>query len=108
MTRISAATSCRNSVVALALLGLACAHPSPGPRWTPLGPSCAADAPAVELPAAQRDSLGGPGPEARATSDDRWAAAARELPRGFAGGVLGGGPVGFFGGTTPRHAAPPP
>src|SRR2546422_2078614 len=102
MTRISAATSCRNSVVALALLGLACAHPSPGPRWTPLAPSCAADAPAVELPAAPRDSLGGAGPQARATSDDRRAAAPRELPRGFAGERLEGGPVVFFVGTTPR------
>src|SRR2546422_1950209 len=101
MTRISAATSCRNSVVALALLGLACAHPSPGPRWTPLGPSCAADAPAVELPAAQRDSLGGPVPQSRATSDDRRAPARRELPAGFAGGMLEGGLLLFFVGTAP-------
>src|SRR3989449_203479 len=105
MTRISAATSCRNSVVALALLGLACAHPSPGPRWTPLAPSCAADAPAVELPAAQRDSLGGPVPESRATSDDRWAAAAREVPGGFAGKMLEGGLVVFLVDTTQRDAA---
>jgi len=105
MTRISAATSCSNSVVALALLGLACAHPSPGPRGTPLGRSCPADAPAVELPAAQRDSLGGPVPESRATSDDRWAEAARELPGGFAGTMLEGDLVVFLVDTTQRDAA---
>src|SRR5438105_8488100 len=105
MTRICAATSCRNSVVALALLGLACAHPSPGPRWAPLGRSCPADAPAVELPAAQRDSLGGPVPESRATIDDRWAEAARELPGGFAGKMLEGGLVVFLVDTTQRDAA---
>ena len=105
MTRICAATSCRNSVVALALLGLACAHPSPGPRWAPLGRSCPADAPAVELPAAQRDSLGGLVPESRATSDDRWAEAARELPGGFAGKILEGGLVVFLVDTTQRDAA---
>src|SRR2546430_3157892 len=105
MTRISAATSCRNSVVALALLGLACAHRSPGPRWARLGRSCRADAPAVELPAAQRDSLGGLVPESRATSDDRWAEAARELPGGFAGKILEGGLVVFLVDTTQRDAA---
>ena len=49
----------------------------------------------MELPAAQRDSLGGPVPESRATSDDRWAEAARELPGGFAGKILEGGLVVF-------------
>src|SRR2546421_11042408 len=102
MTRICGATSCRNSVVALALLGLACAHPSPGPRWTPLGRSCPADAPAVELPAAQRDSLGGLGPQAPATSDDPLAGAARGLAGGFPGQNLQGGLGVFLVGTDQR------
>src|SRR2546430_9870242 len=105
MTRICGATSCRNSVVALALLGLACAHPSPGPRWTPLGRSCPADAPAVELPPAQRDSLGGLGPQSPAPSDDPRAEAAPELPRGFAGQILQGGPLVFPVGN--RNSTPP-
>src|SRR2546426_4015100 len=99
MTRICGATSCRNSVVALALLGLACAHPSPGPRWTPLGRSCPADAPAVELPPPPRDSLGGLVPQAPATSDDPRAQAAPGLPRGFAGENLQGGLLAVLGGT---------
>ena len=104
MTRTSAATSCRNHVVACALLGLACAHPSPDARWTPLGRSCPADAPVIELPAALRDSV-------RAlwrgyeTDDDRWAEAAREVPGGFAGKMLEGGLVVFLVDTMQREAA---
>src|SRR5947208_10080755 len=105
MTRTSAATSCRNPVVAVALLGVACAHPSEAPRWARLGSSCPADAPAVALPAALRDSLGGPVPESRARIDDRWAEAARELPGGFAGKMLAGGLVVFLVDTTQRDAA---
>jgi len=86
-------------------LGVACAHPSEAPRWARLGSSCPADAPAVELPAALRDSLGGPVPESRATIDDRWAEAARELPGGFAGKMLEGGLVVFLVDTTQRDAA---
>ncbi len=63
------------------------------------------DAPAIELPAALRESLGGPVPEPRATIDDRWAEAARELPGGFAGKVLEGGLVVFLVDTTQRDAA---
>src|SRR2546427_11791283 len=96
MTRICGATSCRNSVVALALLGLACAHPSPGPRWTPLGRSCPADAPAVELPPPPRGSLRGRGPPARAPRDDRWGQGRRGLPARLAGRDLEGGLVGVL------------
>jgi len=105
MTRTCGGTSCRNSVVAFALLETACALTTPGPRWTPLGQSCPVDAPAVELPAAQRDSLGGPVPEAQATINDRWAATARELPGGFAGKMLEGGLVVFLVDTTQRDPA---
>src|SRR5256885_15978454 len=101
MTRISAATSCRNSVVALALLGLACAHPSPGPRWTPLAPSCAADAPAVGLPPPPRDPLRGAGPPAPAPSGGRRGGGARGVARGFWGGGVRGGPGRFFLGARP-------
>src|SRR5437870_2595617 len=105
MTRISAATSCRNSVVSLALLGLACAHPSPDPRWTSLGRSCPADAPVVDVPAAALDSLGLSIPAPAVTPDDRWAALAREVPGGFAGTMLEGGLVVFLVDTTQRDAA---
>src|SRR5947208_477356 len=105
MTRISAATSCRNSVVSLALLGLACAHPSPDPRWTSLGRSCPADAPVVDVPAAALDSLGLSIPAPAVTPDDRWAALAREVPGGFAGMMLEGGLVVFLVDTTQRDAA---
>src|SRR2546428_13207968 len=105
MTRICVATSYRNPLVVLALLGVACAPPSEAPRWPRLGSSCPADARGVELPAARRDSLGGLVPESRATSDDRWAEAARELPGGFAGKILEGGLVVFLVDTTQRDAA---
>jgi len=98
-------TVARLGAVAAVILASACAHPSDGPRWARTGQSCPEDAPAVELPAALRDSLGGPVPESRATSDDRWAAAARELPGGFAGEMLEGGLVVFLVDTTQRDAA---
>src|SRR3989442_4761002 len=104
MTRICVATSYRNPLVVLALLGVACAHPSEAPRWARLGSACPAHAPAVELPAALRDSLRGAGTESRATIHDRWAEAARELPGGIAGELLAGGLVVFLVDTDPRDA----
>src|SRR5438552_14787759 len=104
MTRTSAATSCRNPVVAVALLGVACAHPSEAPRWARLGQSCPADAPAVEVPVTLRDSVRGLGASFR-DDDDRWADLAREVPGGFAGMMLEGGLVVFLVDTTQRDAA---
>src|SRR5438876_8816543 len=101
MTRTSAATSCRNPVVAVALLGVACAHPSEAPRWARLGQSCPADAPVVEVPVTLRDSVRGLWASFR-DDDDRWADLAREVPGGFAGMMLEGGLVVFLVG--PRHA----
>jgi hypothetical protein len=86
------------------VLALGCAHPSEAPRWAHGGQSCPADAPVVELPAAQRDSLE-PVPASRATINDQWAQAARELPGGFAGKMLEGGLVVFLVDTTQRDAA---
>ena len=103
MTRICGAISCRNSVVALALLGLGCAHPSPGPRWARLDRSCPADPPAIEVPAALRDSVRRLWADFR-TDDDRWADLAR-VPGGFAGMMLEGGLVVFLVDTTQRDAA---
>src|SRR2546429_1392834 len=104
MTRTSAATSCRNPVVAVALLGVACAHPSEAPRWARLGQSCPADAPAVEVPVTLRDSVRGLWASFR-DDDDRWADLAREVPGGFAGMMLEGGLVVFLVDTTQRDAA---
>jgi hypothetical protein len=49
-----------------------------------------------------RDSLERSAPASRATIDDRWAEAARELPGGFAGMILEGGLVVFLVDTTQR------
>src|SRR5438477_7218065 len=104
MTRTSAATSCRNPVVAVALLGVACAHPSEAPRWARLGQSCPADAPVLEVPVTLRDSVRGLWASFR-DDDDRWADLAREVPGGFAGMMLEGGLVVFLVDTTQRDAA---
>ena len=57
------------------------------------------------MPAAIRESLA-PFPTGReATIDDRWAVTAREIPGGFAGIILEGGPVVFLVDTTKRAAA---
>src|SRR5438046_9079550 len=104
MTRTSAATSCRNPVVAVALLGVACAHPSEAPRWARLGSSCPADAPVVEVPATLRASvrLLWSGHE---TDADRWAAAARDVPGGCGGTMREGGIVVFLVDTREGQAA---
>lgn len=91
------------SLGAVAVLGLACAHPSPAPGWADLGQSCPASAPVAEVPAAVRDSL--PSPRFGATVDDRWAEAARELPGGFAGEIIEGSRIVFLVDTTQRDAA---
>lgn len=70
-------------VVAILMLGVACVR-SQGPRWAGLGRSCRFDAPAVGVPVSVRDSLPmlvGSEP----TVDDRWAAAARDVPGGWGG-----------------------
>jgi len=90
--------------LAVAILGLACTHPSEAPRWAHVGQSCPADAPIVELPAILRDSVRRLWAAFR-TDDDRWADLAREVPGGFAGMMLEGGLVVFLVDTTQRDAA---
>src|SRR5574342_715657 len=67
--------------------------------------TCSPDAPGPSVPPAIRESLP-PLPRGRdATIHDRWAATAREIPGGFAGIILEGGPVVLLVDTTQRDAA---
>jgi hypothetical protein len=67
--------------------------------------ACPPNAPGPSVPAAIRESLA-PFPQGpQATIDDRWAVTAREIPGGFAGIILEGGPVVFLVDTTKRDAA---
>ncbi len=92
----------RGILVAIAALTLACA---PIGRSQQADQACSRDGPGPSVPAAIRESLP-PLPRGReATIDDRWAATAREIPGGFAGIILQGGPVVFLVDTTKRDAA---
>ena len=86
---------------ALTLAGVRVARPQ-----EPATPqACPPDAPGPSVPAAIRESLA-PFPQGRqATIDDRWAQTAREIPGGFAGIILEGGPVVFLVDTTKRDSA---
>jgi hypothetical protein len=94
----------RGAVCGIVALSLACASiarsQEPG-----LDTICPPDAPGPSVAPAIRESLA-PFPTGRqATIDDRWAVTAREIPGGFAGIILEGGPVVFLVDTTQREAA---
>jgi hypothetical protein len=94
----------RGALLVTAVLTLACLRVSPS-QGAGASEACPPDLPGPSVPAAIRESLA-PFPTGRqATIDDQWAVTAREIPGGFAGIILEGGPVVFLVDTTQREAA---
>src|SRR2546427_101864 len=82
-------------------LWLSCVR-GPGPA-TSVDKRCPADAPAVSVPAAARDSL--PKGVFWSAMKEQWAEVAREVPGGFGGVLNEGGPVIYLVDTTRRADA---